>query len=97
VREADAQAEIALTWKRSALPRPSLLRLLRPRWLNYRFGLVTRQTVEHARADGYLLGVWTPDSRWALRRMLDLGVDAVTTNRVGALRALLARRGHAAA
>ncbi|MGP4112430.1 glycerophosphodiester phosphodiesterase [Streptomyces sp. 4N509B] len=85
-------AEIALTWKRTAPPRPSLLRDLSPRWLNYRFGLVDRDTVAHARDEGYLLSVWTPDSGAALRRLMALGVDAITTNRPLRLRGLLTRR-----
>lgn len=89
VRAADAAAEIALTWKRAARPRDSLLAEVRPRWLNYRFGLITRDTVERARADGYHIAAWTADSRRTMRRLLALGVTAITTNRVSALRALL--------
>lgn len=86
VRAADPDAEIALTWKRSAPVRESLLRDLRPAWLNYRFGLVTAETVAHARARGYRIGAWTADSRRVMRRLLALGVDAITTNHVAVLR-----------
>ncbi|MGK5530280.1 glycerophosphodiester phosphodiesterase [Streptomyces sp. URMC 129] len=89
VRAADAEAEIALTWKRTARPRDALLEELRPRWLNYRFGLITRDTVERATAEGYRVAAWTADSRRTMRRLLALGVTAITTNRVAALRAVL--------
>lgn len=88
VRAADPAAEIALTWTTLAPPRPSLLDAVRPRWLNYRFTLVDRDLAARVHRDGYLLSVWTPDTRRSMRRLLDLGVDSITTNRVDALRAL---------
>ena len=92
VRAADPSAEIALTWKTLAPPRPALLDAVRPRWLNYRFGLVDRDLAARVHHDGYLLSVWTPDTRRSMRRLLDLGVDSITTNRVDVLRALRADR-----
>jgi glycerophosphoryl diester phosphodiesterase len=88
VRAADPAAEIALTWKTLAPPRPALLDAIRPRWLNYRFGLVSRALADRVHRDGYLLSVWTPDTRRSMRRLLDLGVDSITTNRIDALCAL---------
>jgi glycerophosphoryl diester phosphodiesterase len=88
VRAADASAEIALTWTTLAPPRSGLLAAVRPRWLNYRFGLVDRALAARVHRDGYLLSVWTPDTRRSLRRLLDLGADSITTNRVDLLCAL---------
>ncbi|WP_406173980.1 glycerophosphodiester phosphodiesterase [Streptomyces sp. NBC_00996] len=88
VRAADPAAEIALTWTSSAPPRPALLEAVRPRWLNYRFGLVDRELAARVHRDGYLLSVWTPDTRRSMRRLLDMGVDSITTNRIDALCAL---------
>ena len=85
VRAADPSAEIALTWTSLAPPRPAVLEAVRPRWLNYRFTLVDRDLVSRVHRDGYLLSVWTPDTRRSMRRLLDLGVDSITTNRVGVL------------
>jgi glycerophosphoryl diester phosphodiesterase len=90
VRAADPAAEIALTWTSLAPPRPALLDAVRPRWLNYRFSLVDRALAARVHRDGRLLSVWTPDTRRSLRRLLDLGVDSITTNRVGLLLALRA-------
>ncbi|MET7935756.1 glycerophosphodiester phosphodiesterase [Streptomyces sp. NPDC005322] len=92
VRRADPAAEIALTWTTLAPPRPTLLAALRPRWINYRFGLVSPELVERDHADGLLVSAWTPDTRWSMSRLLRAGVDSITTNRVGALCALLGRR-----
>ncbi|MBC2906330.1 glycerophosphodiester phosphodiesterase [Streptomyces cupreus] len=88
VRAADPGAEIALTWTTLAPPRPALLEAVRPRWLNYRFGLVDRALAERVHRGGHLLSVWTPDTRRSMRRLIGLGVDSITTNRIDALRAL---------
>jgi glycerophosphoryl diester phosphodiesterase len=88
VRAADPAAEIALTWTSLAPPRPALLDAVRPRWLNYRFGLVDRDLVARVHRDGFLLSVWTPDTRRSMRRLLDAGVDSITTNRIDTLCAL---------
>lgn len=88
VRAADSGAEIAMTWTTLAPPRPALLEAVRPRWLNYRFSLVDRGLAARVHRDGYLLSVWTPDTRRSMRRLLDLGVDSITTNRIDTLCAL---------
>lgn len=88
VRAAEPAAEIALTWTTVAPPRPALLEAVRPRWLNYRFGLVDRELAARVHRDGYLVSVWTPDTRRSMRRLLDMGVDSITTNRIDTLCAL---------
>ncbi|MFJ8946781.1 glycerophosphodiester phosphodiesterase [Streptomyces sp. NPDC102395] len=88
VRAADPSAEIALTHTSRAPVRPAVLAAIRPRWLNYRFSLVDRDLADRVRRDGQLLSVWTPDTRRSMRRLLDLGVDSITTNRVDVLCAL---------
>jgi glycerophosphoryl diester phosphodiesterase len=85
VRAADPSAEIALTCTSLAPPRPVLLAAVRPRWLNYRFSLVGRELAARVHHGGRLLSVWTPDTRRSMRRLIDLGVDSITTNRVDAL------------
>jgi glycerophosphoryl diester phosphodiesterase len=88
VRAADPSAEIALTCTSLAPPRPVLLAAVQPRWLNYRFSLVGRELAARVHHGGRLLSVWTPDTRRSMRRLIDLGVDSITTNRVDALCAL---------
>lgn len=88
VRAVDPSAEIALTWTTLAPPRPALLDAVRPRSLNYRFGLVDRELVGRVHRDGLLVSVWTPDTRRTMRRLVAAGVDSVTTNRIDTLVAL---------
>lgn len=88
VRAAAPSAEIALTWVTLAPPRPALLDAVRPRWLNYRFGLLSRELTARTRRDGYLVSAWTPDTRRSMCRLLAMGVDSITTNRIDALRAV---------
>ncbi|MET7569941.1 glycerophosphodiester phosphodiesterase [Streptomyces sp. NPDC005492] len=85
VRAADPAAEIAMTWTSLAPPRPALLDAVRPRWLNYRFTLMDRDLTARIHRDGHLVSVWTPDTRRSMRRLLDMGVDSITTNRVDVL------------
>ncbi|TDC75629.1 glycerophosphodiester phosphodiesterase [Streptomyces hainanensis] len=89
VREADAAAEIALTWHRATRPPEVLLAEVRPSWLNFRFGLITEDTVARAAEQGYRVAAWTVDTRRSMRRLLALGVGSITTNRVAVLRRLL--------
>ncbi|MFJ9620205.1 glycerophosphodiester phosphodiesterase [Streptomyces sp. NPDC101181] len=88
VRAADPSAEIALTWTTLAPPRPELLAAVRPRWLNYRFGLVSRELTDRAHRDGLLVSAWTVDTKRSMRRLIERGVDSITTNRIDALHRL---------
>ncbi|MER7625421.1 glycerophosphodiester phosphodiesterase [Streptomyces sp. NPDC126503] len=89
VRAADPDAEIALTWTSLAPPRPVLLDAVRPKWLNYRFGLISRPLTDRIHRDGLLVSAWTADTRRTMRRLIAAGADSVTTNRVDALAAVL--------
>lgn len=91
VRAADPSAEIALTWTTLAPPRPALLEAVRPRWLNYRFGLVSRELTERVHRDGLLVSAWTADTGRTMRRLIRDGVDSVTTNRIDVLRRTLVK------
>lgn len=91
VRAADPDAEIALTHTSHAPVRPTLLAAIRPRWLNYRFSLVDQPLADHVHRSGLLVSVWTPDTRRSLRRLIGIGVDSITTNRVDVLHKLRGR------
>ncbi|MFJ8312589.1 MULTISPECIES: glycerophosphodiester phosphodiesterase [unclassified Streptomyces] len=92
VRAADPRAEIALSWTSPAPPRPALIDDVRPRWLNYRFGLVSSELVESAHRNGMLVSAWTADTGRSMRRLIERGVDSITTNRVDTLCGILSRR-----
>ncbi|MFE6833728.1 glycerophosphodiester phosphodiesterase [Streptomyces sp. NPDC057705] len=85
VRAADPGAEIALTWTTLSPPRRVLIDAVAPRWLNYRFGLVSRELTDALHRDGLLVSAWTADTRRTMRSLVRAGVDAVTTNRVDVL------------
>lgn len=70
VRAADPSAEIALTWTTLAPPRAALLDAVRPRWLNYRFGLVDRELTDRLHRDGLLVSAWTADTKRTMRRLV---------------------------
>ncbi|WP_228976790.1 glycerophosphodiester phosphodiesterase [Streptomyces sp. DH12] len=89
VRAADPAAEIALTWTSLAPARPVLLDAVAPRWLNYRFGLVGRDLADRVHRDGLLVSAWTADTRRTMRKLIDNGVDSITTNRVDTLNSVL--------
>ncbi|MFJ1597140.1 glycerophosphodiester phosphodiesterase [Streptomyces sp. NPDC088261] len=97
VRAADADAEIAMTWTTVAPPRPALLDAVRPRWLNYRFGLVSRELADRDHRAGLLVSAWTADTGRSMRRLIARGVDSITTNRIDVLAGLLGRAPHPAA
>ncbi|WP_274562498.1 glycerophosphodiester phosphodiesterase [Streptomyces spiramyceticus] len=95
VRAADPGAEIAMTWTTSAPPRPTLIDAVKPRWINYRFGLVDADLCARVHRDGLLVSAWTADTRVTMRRLIGHGVDSITTNRVDALHAILSQGGTA--
>lgn len=61
------------------------------RGLNAHFFFVTRTVARALHDAGLELSVWTVDRERAMRRMLRLGADNVTTNRVDALLDILGR------
>ncbi|MEU9672749.1 glycerophosphodiester phosphodiesterase [Streptomyces parvus] len=90
VRAADPSAEIALTWTTLAPPRPELLAAVKPRWLNYRFGLISRELTDRAHRDGLLVSAWTADTKRTMRKLIERGVDSITTNRIDTLHRIVA-------
>lgn len=62
-----------------------------------RFGplrVVTPGLVDLAHARGQRVHVWTVDAAEDMRRLLDLGVDGIMTDRIETLREVLRERGH---
>ncbi|MER5635610.1 glycerophosphodiester phosphodiesterase [Kitasatospora sp. NPDC002227] len=89
VRELAPAAELALTWKQPRLPGPALLADLRPRYVNPPFGLVTAEFTAAAHGLGLEVSCWTVDRRRTMARMLEYGVDSLTTNRIALLHRVL--------
>jgi glycerophosphoryl diester phosphodiesterase len=60
-------------------------------WSPY-FKNLTPETLAEARSLGLLVSVWTPDSPDDLKKMIEMKVDAITTNRPDVLKRLLEGR-----
>jgi glycerophosphoryl diester phosphodiesterase len=90
IRARAPEARIALTWTRRTLPPDGLLEDLdveyfNPPWQRLDDGIVATM---HDR--GYKVSTWTVDDAVEMRRVVDAGADAVITNRIEQLVALLA-------
>jgi glycerophosphoryl diester phosphodiesterase len=55
------------------------------------FAMVTPAYVQMMKAGGYRINVWTVDDPGEMRRLLDLGVDAIITNRPDVLRQVMSQ------
>jgi glycerophosphoryl diester phosphodiesterase len=83
-------ARIALTWTERELPPVALLEELGIKYFNPPHDLVDAHVVETMHDRGYKVSTWTVDEPGEMRRVVDCGADAVITNRVSELVALLA-------
>jgi glycerophosphoryl diester phosphodiesterase len=91
IRERERGARIAATWTRDTPIPDALLDELDAEFYNPSGNVLGRDpaTVERMRARGTKVSVWTIDEPTDMAFFLELGVDAVTTNRIGALVGLL--------
>jgi glycerophosphoryl diester phosphodiesterase len=96
IRELAPEAHIALTWEEGPPPSDELLEELRVEYFNPPSRLVTPERVALMHDRGLLVSTWTVDSTTEMERVLDAGVDAVISNRVGELVRVIANRGSAA-
>ena len=90
IRALAPTARIALTWTERELPPPTLLEELAVEYFNPPWELVDSKLVEGMHERGFKVSTWTVDDPAEMRRVVDCGVDAVVTNRVAELVALLA-------
>jgi glycerophosphoryl diester phosphodiesterase len=89
IRELEPDARIALTWTRDERPPAQLLEDLRIEFFNPPYERVEPGIVEAMHERGLKVSTWTVDDPDEMRRVIDAGVDAVITNRIGELVALL--------
>ncbi len=90
-RQMAPSARIALSWEKRELPGAELLASTKPEWFNPHWRLATSRVVANMHAAGMGVSVWTVDRRWAMRRVLRAGVDAVITNQTARLVSLLGK------
>jgi glycerophosphoryl diester phosphodiesterase len=89
LRDLAPDAHIGLTWVEREPPAPALLEELGAEYWNPMFRLVTPQRVADMHRLGYKVSTWTVDKRRHMARVIEAGVDAVVSNRIGDLIALL--------
>jgi glycerophosphoryl diester phosphodiesterase len=53
---------------------------------------ITPTLVQEAHQLGLLVFVWTPDSRHQMTRLINMGVDGITTNRPDILKSVLSQK-----
>ena len=92
-RQARAEARLALTWDADVPPGDDLVEELRPEFFNPRWDLLTEEEVAYFHRRGMQISVWTVDDETTMGRLVDLGVDAIITNRISDLVRLLGRTG----
>jgi glycerophosphoryl diester phosphodiesterase len=92
LRDRAPEARIGLTWVQPEPPPPTLLRELNAEYWNPMFRLVTSERVDAVHELGRKVSTWTVDKPRHMARMIDAGVDAIVTNRIGELRRQLVRR-----
>ena len=92
LRECAAGARIALTWESSQPPPAALLDELGVEYFNPCHDIVEPKVVAAMHERGVRVSTWTVDSPVEMERVLDAGVDAVISNRVGEIIRVLASR-----
>ena len=93
IRACAAGARIALTWESNQPPPAALLQELAVEYFNPFHDIVDPKVVEAMHERGVRVSTWTVDNSAEMERVLDAGVDAVISNRVGeVVRVVTARR-----
>jgi glycerophosphoryl diester phosphodiesterase len=83
VRRRWPHARIALSWAMPQPPEESLLDELKPEFFNPWWPLVDADLIARMRDRGCGVSTWTVDSPSNMARLIDLGVDALISNRPG--------------
>jgi len=89
LRGLSPEARIGLTWTEGTEPPLDLLEELDAECWNPWFGHVTEEAVAAVHATGRQVSTWTVDTEEDMARVVCAGVDAVVSNRVGALMSFL--------
>lgn len=95
VRRRAPGARIGLTWKHLAPPSREILDEIGPEYFNPHYLLSSADAVRDAHEAGRRVSVWTVDSREVMADVIAAGVDAIVTNDIADLVAVLARSAHA--
>lgn len=93
IRRDDAAARIVLSWHAGELPADDVVEALAPEAFNPYWMLLHPEAMTWARDRGMATCCWTVDDEETMSALLDRGVDAVISNRIGALRKVVDSRG----
>jgi glycerophosphoryl diester phosphodiesterase len=91
LRTLSPEARIGLTWTQDPSPPLDLLAELGAEFWNPMFSLVTPAGVAAVHASGRRVSTWTVDQEEDMARVVAAGVDAMVSNRIGALARFLGR------
>jgi glycerophosphoryl diester phosphodiesterase len=80
------EARIGLTWVEREPPPAELLREIEAEFWNPMFRLVTPERVADVHRLGLKVSTWTVDKARHMDRVIEAGVDAIVSNRIGDLR-----------
>lgn len=92
IKRADGRIRTGLLYAEDLpiyLARAWLRPLARPDALHPKYTMVDESYMRWAKARGYYVNVWTVDDENEMKRLLDLGVDGIITNRPELLKTLL--------
>jgi glycerophosphoryl diester phosphodiesterase len=89
LRSLAPEARIGLTQTRPEPPPAALLHELGAEYWNPWFGLITPEWVAALHDLGFKVSTWTVDEPRHMAQVVEAGVDAVVSNRIGDLRRLL--------
>jgi glycerophosphoryl diester phosphodiesterase len=85
LRASAPEARIGLTWIEPEPPPSSLLHELEVEYWNPMFRLITPECVADVHRRGFKVSTWTVDKPRHMTRVIEAGVDAIVSNRVGEL------------
>lgn len=89
IRSLDPAARIWMPWDEPRAPRIDEIADLAPECINSEAVAMTPKMVEEIHALGCTVTVWTVDDEWTMRWAVRMGVDTVTTNRLGLLQHII--------
>ncbi|MDQ6752229.1 MAG: inositol monophosphatase [Actinomycetota bacterium] len=95
IRALDPAAPIWLPWSQGVAPPAELMAELMPEFVNSEYVVLNQGMVDRIHAMGARVACWTVDDPEAMRWILGLGVDSITTNQLDRLQITLTEESQA--
>lgn len=90
IRALDDAARVWMPWDGDRAPTAAEIEQLQPECINCEVLIMTRELVRQIHDLGCSVTVWTVDDEFTMRWAKEIGVDTVTTNRLGRLQTIAA-------